>query len=384
MDGNIRLSPNNFLGRVSELRRRALTSRILAKIEQQAKTGELDLEEIRGDLEAYDGINRQAFDPAEQISPSISFPELRAMDIHVEWLIDGLLPENSVTVLYGRTSIGKSWACLMIAEAVSAGLPIFGRATKQRPVVYIDMENPLTVMKDRAEALNMRSMNAKIWHSTMEPRPPKFDSLGWALYKTTLPSNALVIIDTSRSAHDGKENDSDVAALVMGRCRELRDMGMTVLILHHTPKANDRELKASGAWADLADHTICFFKSKGRDSEEEDGGEIPLGSPLCLGTGKKTRFAPSEILHMILTGHGLELTEDPETKDIKRVRAYIAGAGYGLIQDRIADWCLEEKVGRASRKKLLDWLKKGAGKHWQIENGLKNSKRYYPIEGSRT
>lgn len=316
---------------------------------------------------------------ARQTNPLISFPELRTLDVRVEWTIGGLLPKGSVTNLYGRTGIGKTWIALQIAEAVSAGLPIFGLATIQRPVVYIDMENPVAVMKERADLLGMRSMAASIWPGTAARRPPKLDGKDWELYKTIVPPGALMIVDTARASHDMDENESTAAALVMGRLQELRSLGIDSLVLSHTPKANDRDLKASGAWADEADHTLNLYKVKGQKREEDEGGEIVPGSLLCLSAGKKTRFAPMPPLYLTLGTEGLALADSPDDDAMDALAEYISGPGCGKNQTAIREWAKEAGVGPRMRAAFIALLNRGEGLRWRCHDGIGRQRIYEPI-----
>ena len=375
MAGSLREDPSLFNGRVKEARRQAPSARIRSKLLDQNALPRIDVAMIRQDLEALDKLSSVNVQPDNFL---ISFPELRTLDIKVEWTISQLLPAESVTHLYGRTAVGKTWLGMMIAEAVSAGLPLFGLTTNQRPVVYVDLENPLANMKERADRLAMMSMNAQLWHSTASLRPPKLDGPDWELYKT-LPPKSLMIFDTGRAAHDLKENDSESAALVMGRCKELRDLGFSILILSHTPKANDRDLKSSGAWADLADHTLQFYKVKGIRQEEDEGGEILPGSLLCLSTGKKTRFAPTDPIYLTLTPDGLVRADDPATEDLDALATHISGEGMGNNESQIIAWAKTAGIGRKSKFVILNMLGRGVREGlWKIERGIKNAKRYYP------
>jgi len=375
MTGSLREEPSVFNARVKEARRQALSARIREKLHDQDGLPYLGIALIQPDLEALDKLSRMGSQPENFL---ITFPELRTLNIRVEWIISQLLPVESVTILYGRTAVGKTWLGLMIAEAVSAGLPLFGLATNQRPVVYLDLENPLANMKERAEQLVMRSMNAQLWHSTASPRPPKLDGPDWERYKT-LPSKSLLIFDTGRAAHDLKENDSESAALVLGRSKELRDLGFSILIFGHTPKANDRDLKSSGAWADLADHTLQFYKVEGYGQEENDGGEILPGSLLCLSTGKKTRFAPTEPIYLTLTSEGLVRVDEPATKDLDALAAHIAGEGMGNNESQLLGWAKTKGIGKKSKSVIFNLLARGVREcRWRVERGDKNAKRYYP------
>ena len=45
--------------------------------------------------------------------------DLMTLDIHVEWIVDKLIPKQSITLLHGRGGIGKTWITLVLAHAVS-------------------------------------------------------------------------------------------------------------------------------------------------------------------------------------------------------------------------------------------------------------------------
>jgi hypothetical protein len=58
MDGRIKPEEPVFCGRVTELRKKRITAAVLAKVERQAKSGELNLDEIRPDLERYEELKK--------------------------------------------------------------------------------------------------------------------------------------------------------------------------------------------------------------------------------------------------------------------------------------------------------------------------------------
>jgi hypothetical protein len=58
MDGGVRFEPTIFRARVTELRKKRITAAVLAKVERQAKSGELNLDEIRPDLERYEELKK--------------------------------------------------------------------------------------------------------------------------------------------------------------------------------------------------------------------------------------------------------------------------------------------------------------------------------------
>src|SRR3954470_7873903 len=59
------------------------------------------------------------------------------------YIVDGLLPEQSVTIAVGDSGIGKSPFFFQLGMCVAAGLPFLGRGTSAGRVLYLDFENGL-------------------------------------------------------------------------------------------------------------------------------------------------------------------------------------------------------------------------------------------------
>lgn len=387
LDGLARIEPAAFRDRLRELRRQTLRRRAIAETEAalrgEERTGEVDpaeVEKVRAtwtELDRIDAGGRGAFDPAAVLKNGA---EIQALDLRVEWTVERLLPAGAVTVIYGRSGIGKTWISLMIAKAVSTGTPIFGLATKGRTVCYVDMENPLSVMKERVCRLDIRAV--QFWHGSFDPRPPKLDSPEWTRYKD-LPPGSLLIFDTARSLHDMKENDSEAPAVVLGRLKTLRDLGFEILLHHHTAKADDQNAKGSSGWIDLADHTLSFCRVRQGSLEEvDDGGAFDPRALLSLGCGKKTRFEPQPRIYLTLdpSAGGLVLAESPEAEGINALAEYLAGTGAGKDQSEIIAWAKENEVGPKRRAAFISLLNRGEGVHWRSHTGFRGKRIYEPLD----
>jgi len=374
--GLIPMTPAEFRRRV--LKQRAEDTK--KQTQSLAARDTADFDELAGLVEEARRLEREADEgEAAERSPLITFPELRNLTIQVEHDVQDIVIKDAVIFCSGPTGAGKSWGWLQIAESVSLGIPVFGKATQKRRVVYVDAENSLANLKERADILQMRSMNAQVWHSSMDPAPPKLDGAKWEMYKTMLPPDSLVVFDTRRALMDGKENDDDVAALVMGRCKALRDQSRTIVLLSHPTKANDRDLRGSGCWVDLADHTLQLFKVKARGDTEEESGAIRPGSLLCLATGRKTRFAPMPPIYLTLGPSGLVLADSPDESDIEALAIYIAGPGRGKNQTELLAWAKAEGVGPVRKESAKALLERGEKLgRWTTERGAHGSRLYYP------
>jgi hypothetical protein len=376
LDGLQRPTAENFRATVREMKRKAITARILEKVERQAKTGELDLEEVRGDLAEYDRLrdNRGNVNVQEHL---ISGTALQSLKVETAWSVEKLVPARSITLLHSPGGLGKTWFSLGLANAVSRGEPFLGLATNRRPVCYIDFENPLPLLIDRTRKLDIREV--QFWHLSASLPPPKLDTAAHALYRQ-LPAGSLIVFDTLRAAHDGDENSSQDMAFIMGRLKVLRELGFDIFLIHHTAKANERLYKGSTAISDLADHVIKLYRSRRGSLEElQDDGEPDPDATFVLATGK-TRFEP---FHLYLTFNpgagGFSVAEDPNLDALEALAGYIAGPGRGLNQTDLIEWA-KDSLGGGRRENLVGLLKRGEREgRWQSRRGFKGAKLYEPL-----
>ena len=372
-----RPSARSFVSLVRKMRQKSIAARILAKVERQAKGGELDPEEVRGDLAEYDrlGDNRSSVNVQENL---ISGAALQALEVEAEWAVEKLVPGRSITLLHSPGGLGKTWFSLGMANAVSQGFPFLSLRTKQRPVCYIDFENPLPLLIDRARKLDIRE--TRFWHISANNPPPKLDTAAYTLYRQ-LQGGSLIIFDTLRAAHDGDENSSQDMSLIMGRLKELRELGLDIFLIHHTSKANDRQYKGSTAISDLADHVLKLYRTpSGSLVEIDDDGEPDPDATFVLATGK-TRFEP---FHLFLTFNpdagGFSIAEDPNLEALEALTGYIAGPGRGQNQTEIIKWAKGEGVGPTMRTSFLTLLSRGEREgrwHSRKIQGARGMKRIY-------
>ena len=294
-------------------------------------------------------------------------------DTDYEWIVDKLIPKGGITLLYGRGGIGKTWLSLQMCKAIAEGQPFCGLETTKCPVIYVGFEDPRRVIIKRLKILGA-SKDFKIWHVDLDFPPPHLDSKDseWQIYKK-LPSGSLIVIDTLRAAHSKDENSSQDMAKIMERLKELRRKGITIVLLHHTPKSSEEIYKGSTAILDLVDHELCLEKLKEEDNKENEDMDMGI---YRLGTKQKTRFEPVEIF-LSFNGQGFELAQDPKLQKLYDLFEIIREKGKPLQQDILKE--AKEQLGW-SQNKTRRILEKGEGTFWHKQKGQGHKFYYIPLD----
>ncbi len=308
-----------------------------------------------------------------------SWDSIRAMEIKIEWIIDRLIPAESITLLFGKGGIGKTWLTLDMARCIAGGIPYLGLSTIKTPVFFIDFENPLPVLNTRTKKLG-DGEGVYFWRANNDRmKAPKLDKKDYELYKQ-LPKGTVLIFDTLRASQDRDENKSDEMGLIMGRLKELRDMGFTIILLHHTAKNSDRVAKGSTAIVDLADHILGLtLVRKKRDGQEIVVDEDDPDDDLVyrFGVREKTRFEPYHIYLTLNPDRGFDLAPDPQEDTMKAMFEVLNGQG--TLKKTVFLKDCKEKTG-LGEKKLRRLFDIGQGRYWSVEKpGTDNAQIVRPI-----
>lgn len=201
------------------------------------------------------------FGAAERRPPPaiLTIAELLAMP-PPQWLVAGLVPEQSLIVPYGPPKSGKSFLMMSLGLHVSDGRDWFGHAVQQGAVVYVmgegigGMSNRLRAMLARYEmdpsipffiirrAVNLRDPNeVKALEASIRAR------IG------DLPLRLLVIDTLARAMPGADENSAQETGTVIAVADDLKEtFACTVALVHHEGKDETRGARGTsalrGAW----------------------------------------------------------------------------------------------------------------------------------------
>ena len=163
-----------------------------------------------------------------------------------EMLLDPILPEQGLVMLYSFRGIGKTFFALGMAAAVAGGGPFLRwKAPRPRKVLYIDGELPQSTLHERLTYV-IRGMEQDVPDKTLyiitpdiqeHPMPDISTREGQLRIEPHLEGIDLLILDNlSCLCHAGSENEAESWEPIQDWVLNLRHRGMTVQFLHHAGK----------------------------------------------------------------------------------------------------------------------------------------------------
>src|SRR4051794_902300 len=155
-------------------------------------------------------------------------------------LIDGLLSNTGLTVLYGESGAGKTFVTLDMACHIAAGRPWRGMGVEQGVVIYVAAEAPQSV-KRRIWAwkrhYKVEQLPALVIQSSVNLLDGDADSIAELVGQVASDHGrvALVVVDTLARSMAGNENSPEDMGRYVAACARIRGAAEThVLVVHHS------------------------------------------------------------------------------------------------------------------------------------------------------
>ncbi len=155
---------------------------------------------------------------------------------HVDWLVTDILTPDELFILGTPPRVGKSIFGLTLAKAVATGSPFLDRPVTQGSVLYINLEDSPTKVKQRQLAQGWADNLPVYWMDKF-----KLSELAdLRELADEIPDLRLVILDTfSRIRDDNQKESSAELGKILEPLQEwAKERGVCVLLMHHTGKVN--------------------------------------------------------------------------------------------------------------------------------------------------
>lgn len=170
----------------------------------------------------------------------------------IEFIIDGFLPKKLITMIYADGGMGKSWIGLALAKYA---------ATHGMQVIYLDIDNPMSVLKQRGIEHKLINVCPNLIYShrskmSLEPIPmlEAFEQMAVG----DKYSNTLFVLDSLR---DFADVNNDLAAMRLGdKLKNIREAGATIILLHHSTK-NGNNYQGSNNIRNSIDNMFRLIKA---------------------------------------------------------------------------------------------------------------------------
>jgi putative DNA primase/helicase len=198
-----------------------------------------------------------------------------------EMLLDPILPERSLAMLYAPRGVGKTLLGLSVGLAVASGTTLLRwSAPRKRRVLVVDGEMPLVSLQERLRMLSA-GLGSEIPNDNFQVlAADNTDSgislgteEGQGLLDPLLNGVDLLILDNlSTLVTTGSENASDGWVAMQNWLLRLRRQGVAVLLIHHAG-TNGRQ-RGTSRREDALDTVIALRRPEDYSPEQATRFEV--------------------------------------------------------------------------------------------------------------
>ena len=213
---------------------------------------------------------------------SIGFDDFLAINMPPRgMLLDPILPERSLAMLYAPRGVGKTLLSLSIGLAVASGSPLLRwHSPRQRRVLYVDGEMPLVSLQERLRTISA-GLSAVIPNDGFRVLAADNTENGLSIgledgqraIDPLLTGVDLMILDNlSTLCTNGSESASDAWVPMQNWLLKLRRQSVAVLLVHHAG-TNGRQ-RGTSRREDALDTVIALRRPE--DYSPEQGARFEV------------------------------------------------------------------------------------------------------------
>jgi RecA-family ATPase len=178
-----------------------------------------------------------------------------------DWLAEGIIVRQGLTLIYGESQVGKTTFCLHLIDALQEGKPFFGRKCKPSKVLLVEQDQspPITGRQKRklGKPKKLAIVKGQIrWSDTKG----EFESN----LEVALTFNPDVIIIDAYTSLGIKDINHPSAGLVFDALRVLsQTYNCAFVLIHHTNKGGGQ----MGSGLNIAKMDSVIFLSKQAETD---------------------------------------------------------------------------------------------------------------------
>jgi hypothetical protein len=207
-----------------------------------------------------------------------------------EFLIEGLLVKNSLAILYGEPGGAKTFLALALAISVAGGGSWFGRAVAPAPVVYVCAEGHNGIgRRIKANELHngLSASNLYVLGESIQlQKSGEVEAFISMLHKENVRPGFVVFDTLSRCTVGVDENAAKEMNVVVASLERIkREFGATVLVVHHSTKADGKTIRGSSVISGGVDTALALVtnkKNRERVLSMEKQRDADLADPLTF------------------------------------------------------------------------------------------------------
>ncbi len=184
--------------------------------------------------------------------PTISFFDMMQRDYVANWLIEDLIEQSDLGLVFGSSGGGKTFVVLDMAYCIAAGISYYGKDTKKTGVLYVCGEGHSGIQK-RLKAIHQEKgcLDYPNIHITTVPAAFIDRNSAIAIQNTikAIGNIGVVFIDTfHRNLGEGDENSAkDIAKFLQNIDLYLRSIGVAVIPVHHSGNESNGRSRGSSS-----------------------------------------------------------------------------------------------------------------------------------------
>jgi putative DNA primase/helicase len=290
---------------------------------------------------------------------ALSVEELLAREIKPrEMLLDPILPEQGLAMLYSYRGIGKTFLSLGIAAAVASGAKFLRwAAPRPRRVLYVDGELPAKTVQERIAMVLAGQDGCEPAPDALRIITPDFQDRpmpdlatreGQHLLEQHLAGIDLLVLDNlSALLRSGDENKGEDWTPIQGWVLDLRRRGMSVLFDHHAGK--NKSQRGTSKREDLLDMVITLKHPTDYDPSDGLRCEVHFEKTRAmLGDSAKpfeVRLASGE--------NGQAVWAMRELEDVKAQQAAELFEGRATVRDVAEELGISKSAAGRLRRKWM-------------------------------